>query len=144
MTLKIEYSRKASQTPAFALLAEGWNEIVQSGFTPDLVGVCPVTADTEVLYAISTEGDLVGVLAWDGSTPDGKYRVTMAYVEPSSRRKGVFHALLTTLKQKARQDSPVNGVGTIISIIGEQNTIAKLAFAREQGQPVCSIYEHLV
>ena len=56
----------------------------------------------------------------------------------SSRRKGVFHALLTTLKQKARQD----GVPIIATIIGFENVAAKAAFANEQGRPVSVVFEH--
>ena len=99
--MKIEYSRRASNTDAFALIAEGWHEMVQTGLTPDGDAVCPVTSESEVLYAISAEEDVVGVIAWSSDDKTGVARVALAYVEPSSRRKGVFKALLAELTKCA-------------------------------------------
>ena len=39
MSVKIEYSQSALNTPAFALIAEGWNALVQEGWTLDDDGV---------------------------------------------------------------------------------------------------------
>ena len=35
MPMMIGYSKRANCTNAFALLVEGWNELVQEGWTPD-------------------------------------------------------------------------------------------------------------
>ena len=97
----VAYSHRASDTPAFALIAEGWNELVQEGLTPDGVGVCPVKSDHEVLYAVSLDTDVVGVIVY-GQEADGTgLRVSLAYVEPSMRKRGVFKLLMDALKQSA-------------------------------------------
>ncbi len=100
--MRIEYSRRASKTPAFALLAEGWNELVQDGYTPDGDGVSPVKPDNEVLYAISDDGDVVGVIAYTFTDENRAVEITLAYVEPSSRRRGVFKSLVARLRGVAR------------------------------------------
>jgi predicted GNAT family acetyltransferase len=97
----VVYSHRAADTPAFALIAEGWNEMVQEGLTPDGVGVCPVKADDEVLYTVSAEGDIVGVLVYGQEACGSVIRVSLAYVEPSMRKRGVFKMLLAALKQSA-------------------------------------------
>ena len=62
MNVKVEYSRSAANTPAFALIAEGWCELVSDGHTPDYQGICPVDAGSELFYGRSKDGDCVGVL----------------------------------------------------------------------------------
>ena len=98
--MRIEHSQRAAKTPAFALLAEGWNELVQEGFTPEGDGLSPVKPDDEVLFAASPEGDIVGVVAYGVS--DGVCEVSLVYVEPSSRKRGVFKALLGALRETAK------------------------------------------
>jgi GNAT superfamily N-acetyltransferase len=100
--MKIGYSPSAGNTEAFAIIAEGWNELVQEGYTPDRDGGCPVSPSDEVFYAVSKEGDLVGVLTYKQETL-GVARVTLAYVEPSSRKRGVFNALLAALKDRCQK-----------------------------------------
>jgi len=92
----IEHSLRADKTPAFALLAEGWNELVQEGLTPEGQGLSPVAPSHEVLYAFSDAGDIVGVIAFE--VEDTTAKVSLAFVEPSSRKRGVFRALLAFMK----------------------------------------------
>ena len=97
--MKILYSERAQHTPAFSLIAEGWNELVQTGNSPDGVAISPVTKDSEVVYAALDNGEIVGVLVYgsDWVMDEHPTRVQLAYVEPSSRRKGVFRAMLAEL-----------------------------------------------
>ena len=52
-TVKVHYSKQAASTDAFALLAEGYNELVQDGHTPERLGASPVGWSNEVYYAPS-------------------------------------------------------------------------------------------
>lgn len=100
MSFTVEYSRSAADTQAFALIAEGWNELVQEGVTPDGVGVPSISEQSEVLYAVnSDDSDVIGVLTW--KTTSSVFEVGIAYVEPSSRRQGVFKSLFTSLEEMA-------------------------------------------
>jgi hypothetical protein len=101
--VEIAYSRSCANTAAFALLVEGWNELVQEGVTPDGLAVCPVTADCECVFAYSAEGDIVGAIAFKYVKDLDALGVVLAYVEPSSRKRGVFSALLADLKARASQ-----------------------------------------
>lgn len=92
MNVELKHSKSVARTAAFALIAEGWNEIVQEGITPDLVGLPPFNADSQVIYALSDDGDIVGVLVV--SLLDDVLQVQLAYVEPSSRKSGVFTKMM--------------------------------------------------
>jgi ribosomal protein S18 acetylase RimI-like enzyme len=98
MKISIGFSKSAFDTPAFALLAESWNELVQSGLTMDNDGLPPFGVDTKVLYATSGEGDIIGLLAW--AELHGTAHVSMAYVEPSSRRRGVLKDLWGNMRSR--------------------------------------------
>ena len=72
--MKIVYRKSAAATPAFALIIEGWNDLVQDGFTPDLRGDCPIDWHNQVLHYERDDGEIVGVLCF------GHDDVTNAYV----------------------------------------------------------------
>lgn len=136
--MKIVHNRRASYTPAYGLLAEGWNELVQSGFVPEHNGVSPVAWDNEVFYAVSDEGDIVGVIVWAASQQSAVYEVKLADVEPSSRRRGVFRAMFDELAARARK----NNVVRIASSVHAGNTVARMAFEKAGGIPAAVVFEH--
>lgn len=109
MPVEIGFSPSAASTKAFAIIAEAWNDAVQEGLTPDLYGICPVTEDSKVIYAVSGSGDIVGVLVWDHLPKVNVYLVSLGYVEPSSRQQGVFSTMFKALREMAGND----GVPTI-------------------------------
>ena len=136
--MKIGYNRRASHTPAYGLLADGWNEVVQDGFAPDQQGVSPVTWDNEVIYAVSDEGDIVGVIAWASAPQSAVYIVTLAYVEPSSRRRGVFKALFRELTARAVKQNVIRIDATVYG----DNPRATAAFKRVGGMPAAVTLEN--
>ena len=103
--MTIAYSKSAAATPAFALIAEGWNDVVQEGMTPDLRGDCPVAWTSQVLYAEREDGELVGVLCWVHDDVTNAYVVSLGYVEPTSRRRGVFRELFVALRTRAAEQN---------------------------------------
>ena len=122
MTIEVRYDRRADQTEAFAVLAEGWNDMVIDGVSPDGVGSPGFGPASEVLYAVSPDGDIVGVLAF--VQHPGKTVLQLAYVEPSSRRQGVFKALVNDLKTRSYAtcsarlsiEVPVGGQAALIAL----------------------------
>lgn len=98
MPVTIKYDRRAASTEAFAILAEAWNELTIEGLTPDGSGLLPYGSDAEVIYAVSSDGDIVGVLVWE--THSELADVRLFYVEPSSRDSGVFKAMFDALRQR--------------------------------------------
>lgn len=99
--MKIEYRKSAAATPAFALIAEGWNELVQDGMTTDLRADCPVDVCNEVLHYERDDGEIVGVVCWFNNEVTNAFVVSLAYVEPTSRRHGVFRELYAKLRDRA-------------------------------------------
>ena len=140
MGCHIGYSHQASNTRAFALLAEGWNDLVQEGLTPDLMGTCPVSSASEVLYAVSQDSDIVGVLTWEHHRDWGVFEVTLGYVEPSSRKQGVFSALYGALLDAARKA----GASSIRFQLHPANTVARAVLLKRKGQVASVLYEHPV
>lgn len=140
MFVTVKYDRRAANTSAFAILAEAWNELVQDGITPDGVGIPPINADSEVLYAISEDGDIVGVIAWDHNLDEDAYELTLAYVEPSSRRRGVFKELFAAMRERAY----TNGVSRIVSKVPVTSPVALEVFDRVGGSQALITYEHQV
>ncbi|MCL4743872.1 MAG: GNAT family N-acetyltransferase [Burkholderiaceae bacterium] len=139
MSFKIAYDRRATSTYAFAILAEAWNEMVQDGLTPDNLGVPPISPDTEVIYAVGKDGDIVGVLAWNHDVHASAYEVTIAYVEPSSRQQGVFAEMIEDLCERAY----AAGVAKIVSTV-PAGSVAVTAFKQVGGKQVSITYEHKV
>ncbi|MCO5157839.1 MAG: GNAT family N-acetyltransferase [Aquamicrobium sp.] len=100
--ISIGYSKSTQNTKAFALVVEGWNELVQEGMTLDQISFPYAATDAEVLFA-DLHNETVGCLLWRHSAGTQTFHVTMAYVEPSSRKKGVFKELVQSLKKLAKQ-----------------------------------------
>jgi GNAT superfamily N-acetyltransferase len=140
MNCHIGYNRQASNTPAFALIAEGWNELVQESLTPDMQGVCPVSASSQVLYALGPDGDAVGVLTWEHHKDQATFEVTLAYVEPSSRKQGVFTALYLALFEMAKK----SGVSAIHFQLHPSNKPAATVLGKLHGRVSSVLYEHAV
>ena len=135
--MEIGYSKRAGSTPAFELLAEGWNEIVQSGFTPEHDGVSPVLASNEVLYTYNAEGELLGCLAWSSDIAAGEAKVTLAYVEVTSRKTGIFKALWVAFKQRLQKDD----IERITLQVGVENKVMQAVLRHVECVPVSFTYD---
>ena len=93
--MKIGHSKSAATTPAFALIAEGWNDLVQSGMTPDADGASPINAKTQVLYLEEDDGEIVAVLCFKRA--GARVKIVLSYVEETSRRRGYYRMLWESL-----------------------------------------------
>ena len=138
MSVKVFYSKQASATDAFAFLAEGYNELVQDGHTPERLGTSPVGWSNELYYATLAEGEVVGVLAWEQVPQLGALVVTLAYVEPSSRRRGVYKELFAALVEHAKK----RGVRKIIHQIGVENATARSVMLATKAILTSQTFEH--
>lgn len=124
------YSRSCADTAAFALLVEGWNELVQEGFTPDGLAVCPVTAECECLYAYRSDDDIIGAIAYRYMPDTNSVAIVHAYVEPSSRKRGVFRGLVDALKQRSADE----GLSAVYMAVTFRNPTAE-AVLQKVGTP---------
>lgn len=80
-----------ASSDVYSLVVEGWNELVQDGFDVDFRS-CPFGRHDQVAAAFAAE-EVVGVLCWRRDEPRGVWAVTLAYVEPSSRKQGAMRQL---------------------------------------------------
>jgi GNAT superfamily N-acetyltransferase len=138
--MDVQYSRSAAVTPAFALIAEGWCELVAEGQTSDFDGTCPVTAASELFYQRSADGDPVGVLAFSHDTVANVFRVQLSYVEPSSRQKNVFTELFAALVALARE----RAVRLIYADASAENAAGNLTLSALKAVPITVSYEFVV
>ena len=113
-------------------------QLVQEGYTADRLGASPVSWSNEVYYAVAAEGDVVGVLAWEQAPQLGALVVTLAYVEPSSRRRGVYKELFASLADHAKK----RGVRKIISHIGADNSTGRAVMGATKGPLTSQTSEH--
>ncbi|MGK9084887.1 GNAT family N-acetyltransferase [Brucella intermedia] len=134
--ITVGYSKNVQNTEAFAIIAEGWNEMVQEGFTPDRISFPLITPQTEVLFARSGD-ELVGCLLWQHDVDSETFEVHMAYVEMSFRKKGAFRAMVTDLQKLARQRK----VTRTLFYVGVGNTVAETVLPRLKAKPSTKIYE---
>ncbi len=134
--MRIEFSRSALNTDAFALIAEGWNDAVQEGNTPDRDGVCPVTAKTAVLYAVSDDDDIVGVLCFDQDVQIGLASIKLLYVEPSMRKRGVCRQLIEALKDHMK----VLEITSVTAAVTPENKAGMAALAKLSGRLTQLLY----
>lgn len=98
----LAHSLSAAKTPAFALVTEGWNELVQEGLTPDGLGVTSFDGSAEVLYILDNDQEPVAALVYSVDSRLRTIELHMAYVEHSSRRRGYFRALALELVKLAK------------------------------------------
>jgi GNAT superfamily N-acetyltransferase len=94
----IHHSNQAMASPAWPLLVEGFNELVQDGYATSQL--LPGEND-KALYIRSPDGDIVAALAYRFEAATGSAIVRLVYVEPSSRRLGLFKALWRDLITRA-------------------------------------------
>lgn len=117
MSITLHYDQSAAFTDAFALIAEGWNEVVQAGYSPDRVGIPPFSARSQVIYATSHDGEIIGVLLFDEHHELKQIELVLAYVEHSSRKKGLFRQMLLRLVEMSRE----RGIRRISVKVGSSN-----------------------
>lgn len=134
--ISIGYSKSTQNTKAFALVVEGWNELVQDGLTPDHLSFPLGAEDSEVLYA-SRGGEMVGCILWRHAMEAQTFHVTLAYVEVSSRKKGVFKEMLDSLKKLAQQRQ----VTRIAFEVGAGNEFAETVLEAVGASPSLLIYD---
>jgi GNAT superfamily N-acetyltransferase len=135
MSIEVKYDKRAASTEAFAILAEAWNELTIEGITPEGAGAPPYGPDAEVLYAVSAEGDIVGVITWEGD--EEQVDLKLAYVEPSSRESGVFGQLFQALKERVY----ARGVRRITCTVPTGAANVKKALASGGCTPASVTYE---
>lgn len=133
MAHKIYHDISAACTDAYALIAEGWNALVQDGLTPDLRGVPPVDDKTQVIWAASPEGDVCGVLCFAYETQAQAISIKLAYVEPSMRKRGVFKDMIAHMQQLGQKAQ-----AEVLTITAAP---ADAAVAKLFGSPVSVNYE---
>lgn len=138
MSVTVKYDRRAYNTEAFALLAEGWNELVQGGLTSDFVGSPPFGPDSEVIYAVGPDGDVVGAIVFEEDLARERIVVKLAYVEPTSRKRGTFRAMMESLKARAYTRPRT---GTIYVELPKAGAGAHSAFQHLGAEHTASIFE---
>jgi GNAT superfamily N-acetyltransferase len=96
--MELRYAERASASPAWPLIVEGYFWLTQDGFA---IGP-PITGAEHAIFAVEGADEVVGVLCWRMVLDTGDSTVALGYVEPSSRRLGVFKAMWNELLARVR------------------------------------------
>lgn len=100
MDVTIRQNKNVADSPAFFLVLEGAAAMNRSKILPRQDDQLDV-AHTSVTYAVNGEGSIVGVLCTRPAEATNTLIMTMAYVAPEARRKGVFKKLLRYVEEHA-------------------------------------------
>jgi GNAT superfamily N-acetyltransferase len=135
---EIKGGERAHVSPALQLIHEGTNELSQEGWLFTRNGLYPVDAMDIVLCAVcKPDKDIVGVLCFaDDDKKASEARMTLAYVEPSSRRQGVFTALWGEFLVRAK----ALGFSTVAIDVHANNSAAHTLMKKLSIDPVSATY----
>lgn len=95
----------AEKSKAKPLIYEGASELVLEGHFPFSGLTLGVGNHDHVVYAERGPGDIVGIICYRMSLHQQLY-VTLVYVEPSSRKTGVFKALFAEMLKGYEKHPP--------------------------------------
>jgi GNAT superfamily N-acetyltransferase len=131
----IKTDEQANATKALPLIYEGMNELVQEGLgtVQGPTWVLP----TERVISAWEEGECVGVLTYTHNVSMRNYRVSLCYVEPSSRRQGVGKALLDELAKHAAHEK----VAQVTTAVHVDNKVASSVLKHLGHRPMHTIFE---
>jgi ribosomal protein S18 acetylase RimI-like enzyme len=105
--------RLADAEGLHSLVYEGISDQVQEGLSP-LFGVqFPVSIDDGVIWADTPKEEPVGIITFRRDKNRRAAVLTCVYVEPSSRRMGVFTKMTTLLKETLVQEGLTRVLGTV-------------------------------
>jgi hypothetical protein len=103
--MEFRYNQHAGATSAWRLVIEGHHLLMQENRSPTDRGGVATKWDSQIVFALEVGDEVVGALCWDNNTICNSFDVTLAYVEPSSRRLGVFRGMWEEMLKVARQNN---------------------------------------
>lgn len=127
---KTSGASRADEAPCVALIHEGVNEIVQEGVAIGHGLDFQVRQDDAVVFAQADTGEMIGVICYRRVC--GQAHVSLVYVEPSSRRQGVF----TAMWQELRLRLSTSGMSEVRLAFHVQNTAAVAVASKLRLEPL--------
>ena len=80
--------------------------------TLDGRGNSPVAWNHEVLFCVRDDNEIVGVLCYEHQETANQFWISLVYVEPTSRKQGVYSALYAELITRAKDAKATRIVGS--------------------------------
>jgi GNAT superfamily N-acetyltransferase len=114
------------------LIVEGYFWLTQDGLTTGP----PISGSEHAIYAVEGADEVIGVLCWRTVTDTGDNMVALGYVEPSSRRLGVFKAMWNELLARTRRD----GAARVLVEAHDGNELMLTVLQRLDMQIIASRY----
>ena len=124
----------AVSSPAFQLISEGMNYLVQEGLHP---GPELLLQETDQAIWAQEGGEVLGVIVFRYRPNVPMMQVVLSYVEPSSRRNGLYTRLMNALVKRAEEER-------IVSILSTVSTVnaSMLKLMQKMGRaPTAVLYE---
>ena len=88
------------------------------------------------IYAVEGPDEVVGVLCWGIEAATGDVVARLSYVEPSSRRLGIFRAMWHELLVRVRQ----SGAARIVTDVHPKNELVPILLEKLDMAPISNRY----
>ena len=124
----------AVSSPAFQLISEGVNYLVQQGLHP---GPEFLLQETDQAIWAEEEGEALGVIVFRYKPNIPVMQIVLSYVEPSSRRNGLYTSLMNSLVKRAEDQ----GIVSILSTVSMANASMQKLMHKMSRAPTAVLYE---
>jgi GNAT superfamily N-acetyltransferase len=127
MNYQIKQDEKVNGCKALALCVRGWHELIDAGLTTGNL-VC-ISWDDSVLWAEDEASKVVAVMTYKASDWNRTLWISLSFVHPEHRRRGLYSRLYSRALEIAREKL----LTKVESGISPQNE-AMLAAAKASGR----------
>jgi GNAT superfamily N-acetyltransferase len=132
--MDIRQAASVVSSPAFPLISEGMNYLVQEGLH---CGSDHILHETDQAIWAEEDGEVLGVIVFRCKVAASSIQIVLSYVEPSSRRNGLYSSLMNALVKRAEEERIVS----ILSTVSTANA-AMIKLMQKMGRaPTAVLYE---
>jgi L-amino acid N-acyltransferase YncA len=132
--MDIRQAANVVSSPAFPLISEGMNYLAQEGLH---CGSEHILHETDQAIWAEEDGEVLGVIVFRYRMNAPVMQIVLSYVEPSSRRNGLYTSLMNALVKRAEEE----GIASIHSIVSTLNAAMLKLMQRMGRAPTAALYE---
>jgi GNAT superfamily N-acetyltransferase len=133
--MNIRQAASVVSSPAFPLISEGMNFLVQEGLH---CGNEHILHETDQAIWAEEDGEVLGVIVFRYKVASSAIQIVLSYVEPSSRRNGLYTRLMNALVARAEEQSIVRILSTVSTV-----NAAMIKLMQKMGRPPTAVLYEL-
>ena len=136
-TITVKYYSSINCSPAWMFVPRAEEELNSNGFLNFANSLQPETDQVLIAFSSAVENpsveDLVGFLSYFYVEPSQGWWISLSYVLPEHRQKGVHTLLFNTLIARARARGDILGVECVTHF---NNHVAQAVFKKQGREPI--------